>query len=178
MLVPISKGPAKSDIFSIQLLGSFFRIENMINSLTCLRPRCPPPPPASPQGRGIRPATPSLRPARDRSVSPAVVSAPPRSNLARALAPSARSDGFRFGSWRKLDPFLGRGCRGEGFERRKWRRFFWPFYWLQICCTRGIFFLSFRSCSWYSMLPRFSFQQCSRPKRIATIGFAFQKLDC
>ena len=34
----------------------------------------------------------------------AAVSAPPRSNLARALAPSARSAGLGFGSWKKLDP--------------------------------------------------------------------------
>ena len=63
------------------------------SSSACLpaRPRHPP---------GDR----SRRPARDRSVSPAVVSAPPRSNLARALAPSARSAGLGFGSWKKLDP--------------------------------------------------------------------------
>ena len=96
--LPRGRQNQTSNIFSIQLLGSFFRIENMINSSTSLRPRCPPPLPASPQGRGIHPATPSRRPARDRSVSPAVVSAPPRSNLARALAPSARSAGLGFGS--------------------------------------------------------------------------------
>ena len=87
-----------------------------------LRPRCPPPPPASPQGRGIHPATPSRRPARDRSVSPAVVSAPPRSNLARALTPSARSAGLGFGSWKKLDPsFFRFSCichRGDDVDAR------------------------------------------------------------
>ncbi|KAG2550825.1 hypothetical protein PVAP13_9KG314671 [Panicum virgatum] len=76
----------------------------------------------------------------------AAVSAPPRSNLARALAPSAHSAGFRFGSWRKAGSFSRPGLpRPERAGNGGNGAVFGPLLLAPIRCTGGIFFIFFLS---------------------------------